>query len=424
MGKRSSTKPAALPPIAPPTARAQKSKDEEELALEERLFGTKKRRIGDGPSVQDVRAAAAEDEAMDGMHDGELFVIDAPTLDVGEGESDVEFESDAGDVSVDGDEDDDGDNEDVDVEGQERAGGALEGQSDEESEIDYEASSASDSEDEADLESGAESESESDEADEADNDNDVDIQLPTDQYDYAEHQKHDAERKAKVTERRCVWHDPADDLIGVDLSEVRRLKKLARGKREGEGQVGGKELALRLREQCVISLSLLHLLHLYFTYHLIGSAISPPCTCSATKWLYARNQADDRFERIHPRPAWADDRVRRGVPSLSSLFSSTKSFIDGTSSGGGGSSRSAPLPQGTLEVQRLRNANQQNPTTGKKEAVNVKDGVVDFAWHPNPAVPVGAVAGGDRRVRFFHVSDSYVGASWVRGLRCWGVEWR
>lgn len=112
----------------------------------------------------------------------------------------------------------------------------------------------------------------------------------------------------------------------------------------------------------------------------------------------------DRFERIHPRPDWANGRIRTGVPSLSSLFSSTKSFIDNSASTAGTSR--PPLPQGVVELQRLRNANQTNPTTGKREAQNGGSGVTDFVWHPSARVPVGVVCGGDRRVRFFSVSQS------------------
>ena len=52
---------------------------------------------------------------------------------------------------------------------------------------------------------------------------------------------------------------------------------------------------------------------------------------------------------------------------------------------------------------RLRNANHQSPTTGKQEASNGGSGVVDLAWHPSERVGVLAVAGGDRRIRFFNV---------------------
>jgi U3 small nucleolar RNA-associated protein 18 len=104
-----------------------------------------------------------------------------------------------------------------------------------------------------------------------------------------------------------------------------------------------------------------------------------------------------RFERLHPRPEWASSRLRIGTPSLSSLLASTKSFIDLDDS------THAPLPQGTIEMRRLRNANEQSPTTGVKEAKGAGGGVVDFAWHPSKRTGVIAVAGGDRRVRFFQV---------------------
>lgn len=107
-----------------------------------------------------------------------------------------------------------------------------------------------------------------------------------------------------------------------------------------------------------------------------------------------------RFERLHPRPDWANRRIPIGTPSLSSLLSTTKSFIEAPPRDARGS-----LPQGTIEIQRVRNATQQNPTTGKRQAADAGGGVVDLAWHPNPKVGVLAVSGGDRRVRFFNVSS-------------------
>lgn len=145
-----------------------------------------------------------------------------------------------------------------------------------ESEIDYEAEDdvsdiEEDDEDEDDLVGGeagpsrlippggavGESDDEDADADEDEGDNesdfsqegadDVDVLLPDEQYDVAEQRKADA--VLKKIERKCVWHDPADDMVGVDLEEVRRLKKLARGKKDAETQVGGAELQNRLREQ-------------------------------------------------------------------------------------------------------------------------------------------------------------------------------
>ena len=109
-----------------------------------------------------------------------------------------------------------------------------------------------------------------------------------------------------------------------------------------------------------------------------------------------------RFERLHPRPSWVDKRAVIGTPSLSSLLSTTKSFIDATSTGAR-SSRSALVPH-TIKLQRLLNANHQNPTVGKRDSAGAGKGVVSLEWHPNKRVGVLAVAGGDRRVRFFNVS--------------------
>ena len=115
MGKRSSAKaPVALPPIVSAPDRFQKDKDAEELDLEERLFGTKKRRIGESSQHAASGPGAGPREAEMDVDDGELFMIDAPTVDV-DG-SDVEYEAES-DVSVDEDED-----EDVEVDGQPRTG--------------------------------------------------------------------------------------------------------------------------------------------------------------------------------------------------------------------------------------------------------------------------------------------------------------
>lgn len=108
-----------------------------------------------------------------------------------------------------------------------------------------------------------------------------------------------------------------------------------------------------------------------------------------------------RFERIHPKPQWASRRVGKGIPTIQKLLSSTSSFVSAGDSNG-----RAPLPSTFIDIQRLRNANEQNPTTGSKEATNAGSGVVDFAWHPSTRLSVMAVAGGDRRVRFFNVSDT------------------
>lgn len=119
-----------------------------------------------------------------------------------------------------------------------------------------------------------------------------------------------------------------------------------------------------------------------------------------------------RFERLHPPPDWAKRRTLPGTPSLSSLLTSNKSFISNPSLPSAQDPLARPpLPPGTIDLKRVRNANHTNPTVSKREAEGGKGGVVDMAWHPSKQVGVLAVGGGDRRVKFFQVShptQSYI----------------
>ncbi|KAL1407056.1 U3 snoRNP protein [Vanrija albida] len=149
-----------------------------------------------------------------------------------------------------------------------------------------------------------------------------------------------------------VWSDPADDAVVVSLQENKRLRKLKKKASNTSETADGKELQAKLRAQ---------------------------------------------FEQLHPKPEWASRRLEGAVPSIHRLLNSTTSLIAKPEA------KRSPLEPGFLDIQRLRNANEQNPTTGKKQASNAGFGVVDLAWHPSPRVPVLAVAGGDRRVRFFNI---------------------
>ncbi|OCF44724.1 hypothetical protein I317_01413 [Kwoniella heveanensis CBS 569] len=331
-------------------------KSDDELELEEALFGvsrskSKKKKGQDGSTVHVASASGSgsgsegEGGGLSDVDDDDLFMVDAPLapqhqldLDGAPGDDDDEDVSDLDEDESQGesssssvsssDEDDDEEDEDEDALNEFRA-----------------ISPSLDNVDNLDANDARQEKGK----------NRPTITLPEDLIDDSLSPRDNKKGK----ERQAVWHDPADDLVGVDLSENRRLRKLDRGKkRRLEGElVGGKELQERLREQ---------------------------------------------FERLHPPPAWAKERTVFGTPSLSSLLTSTKSFIAPSSSSAVGRSR-PPLPQGTIDLQRLRNANQQNPTTGKREAANAGGGVVDFAWHPSERVGVMAVAGGDRRVRFFNI---------------------
>ncbi|WWD15649.1 hypothetical protein CI109_100071 [Kwoniella shandongensis] len=305
-------------------------KDDEELELEEALFGKSKKRVKAdhvGDEQDDFVVDEEGDvEGLSDLEDNELFTVDAPLapqyqLDLEGEDSDAESSSSGSSSSS-------------------SASAANE----------FRAFSPSPLPQPQEI-------TEERELQEETGKNAPTITLPDDLVDLELEAEKEAEADRKGKGKVQVWNDPADDLVGVDMSENRRLRKLDRGKKgkkvEGEA-IDGKELQLRLKEQ---------------------------------------------FERLHPPPAWAKNRTVVGTPSLSSLLSSTKSFIAGSVIG----KTRAPLPQGTIDLQRMRNANQQNPTVGKREAANAGGGVMDFAWHPAKSVGVMAVAGGDRRVRFFNI---------------------
>jgi U3 small nucleolar RNA-associated protein 18 len=175
--------------------------------------------------------------------------------------------------------------------------------------------------------------------------------------------------KASQT-KQVLWHDPADDQVRVDLAADNRLRKLAKGKTGKEAVVGGKGLESKLREQ---------------------------------------------FQKMHPSPAWASKEARTTAKStqpqttLESLMSSTQSFIAKAVSRGA-------LPKGSLDIERLRDANYQarsaegekakKGANGKGQQAQpggvINGGVADVKFHPN--VEVLSVIGGDRRLRLFTVS--------------------
>ncbi|KAJ9126151.1 hypothetical protein QFC24_002424 [Naganishia onofrii] len=174
--------------------------------------------------------------------------------------------------------------------------------------------------------------------------------------------------KASQT-KQVLWHDPADDQVRVDLAADNRLRKLAKGKTGKEAVVGGKGLESKLREQ---------------------------------------------FQKMHPSPAWASKEARTTAKStqpqttLESLMSSTQSFIAKAVSRGA-------LPKGSLDIERLRDANYQarsaegekakKGANGKGQQAQpggvINGGVADVKFHPN--VEVLSVIGGDRRLRLFTI---------------------
>ncbi|WVQ77938.1 hypothetical protein IAT38_000018 [Cryptococcus sp. DSM 104549] len=312
-------------------------KDDQELDLEEALFGRVKKRA---KAVKDVQED--EESGMSDVEDTDLFTVDAPLAPQFQLDLDGELDGLAG-----GEEDE---SDDESASGSASGSGSRSGSSDDDSDDENEFRAFSQSPAPADLSAPTADPSS---LEEDTGPNRPTITLPDDIIDLAEVERQRRKEKAK----KALWHDPADDLVGVDMSENRRLRKIDRGKRKAvEGEmIGGVELQSRLREQ---------------------------------------------FERLHPAPEWAKNRTAIGTPSLNSLLSTTASFIAPV--GVPGKHRGA-LPTGTLDLKRMKDANQASPTVGKRDAPSGAGGVVDFAWHPAKTVGVIAVAGGDRRVRFFNI---------------------
>lgn len=161
-----------------------------------------------------------------------------------------------------------------------------------------------------------------------------------------------------------AWTDPDDPNLQVSIASDRRLRKLRDA--PSEDQVGGREYESRLRRQ---------------------------------------------FEKINPTPDWAANARRKLHPAqskrrrlshssasedgegavedlVSDLLTSTNGIIEGRAK------RSRILPQGTLAIERLRDANQASKAEGEVKVVQ---------FHPSPQVPVLLTASVDRRLRLFNV---------------------
>ncbi|KAF8880911.1 WD40-repeat-containing domain protein [Gymnopilus junonius] len=119
-----------------------------------------------------------------------------------------------------------------------------------------------------------------------------------------------------------------------------------------------------------------------------------------------------QFERINPEPSWAkkargkgkkgeeegsdneagDEMLQEG-DGIKDMLASTKGLLADSKKKG---RKHVVLPQGTLNLERVRDANQSVQGSGSGE-------VRALAFHPKPAVPVMCVATADRRIRLFHI---------------------
>lgn len=160
-----------------------------------------------------------------------------------------------------------------------------------------------------------------------------------------------------------AWTDPDDPALEVSLAGDKRKRKLRDA--ISEDVVGGREYERRLRRQ---------------------------------------------FEKINPTPDWASaarkklhpSKAKRRRPSASSSSEEDEEDVlpdiladaQGVLREG---RKAGTLPQGRLDIERLRDANLAARSEGEVKVVQ---------FHPSPEVPVLMVASTDRRLRLFNVRSS------------------
>lgn len=141
-----------------------------------------------------------------------------------------------------------------------------------------------------------------------------------------------------------VWEDPDDQQLQISISSDRRLRKLRID--QSEDVITGSEYEQRLRQQ---------------------------------------------FETINPLPEWAAKARRKRTRDE---MEGHDGVIINSTTGGILSTGIKSLEKGSLEVERLRDANQASPTEGDVKSI---------MFHPSPTVSLLLSAGGDRRLKLFTV---------------------
>jgi U3 small nucleolar RNA-associated protein 18 len=206
------------------------------------------------------------------------------------------------------------------------------------------------------------------------------------------------ERRAKAAERArrqqareqaaAVWHDPDDDALTVDVSGksgqpgAARLRKLRTSEAQ-ETMTGTEyERALRARHSM-----------------LAGSRGSRWASAALAAAAAAREEQEE--ERVGA--VWSDDDEEeegeggaRSVADLLRRGNSTRARRTPTTPTTPNTQTNLPLPQGTLQVARLRDANASSPSQAVVRSVE---------WHPNGQLLM--TAGMDRAVRLFGVDGRH-----------------
>ncbi|KAF9071451.1 WD40-repeat-containing domain protein [Rhodocollybia butyracea] len=176
----------------------------------------------------------------------------------------------------------------------------------------------------------------------------LDSNLDSQSEDEADGAEESTEKHGKPSKSKPAWRDDSDPAT-VSLSS-KRLRKLR--DTPGEEVLAGREYESRLRRQ---------------------------------------------FERINPEPEWAAKARRKTTQSedntdadINVLLSSTSGILAAKAS------RSPALASGTIDISRLRDANQSAQNSGCGE-------IKSLAFHPSELVPVLCVGSSDRRIRMYNI---------------------
>ncbi|OCH94168.1 WD40 repeat-like protein [Obba rivulosa] len=211
----------------------------------------------------------------------------------------------------------------------------------------------------SDFEHDSDSERDDEDAQAAPRETDEDVRMGSPRPEGDVSQKPEPSGSGLTSRKPPAWADPDDADLQVSLATNNRLRKLRDA--VSEDTVGGREYERRLRRQ---------------------------------------------FEKINPTPEWASkarkqlrsSKAKRRRSSVSSaseadedalpeLLSETKGILTV-------SAKTKIIPQGTLSIERLRDANLSARSEGEIKAVQ---------FHPSPQVPVMLTASADRRLRLFNI---------------------
>lgn len=137
-------------------------------------------------------------------------------------------------------------------------------------------------------------------------------------------------------ERKSVWHDPADVDTVVEIAKVSRLRKLRSS--EGQTELNGIQLESALRSQ---------------------------------------------HTKLNPRTQWARPKASASIPSPHEIMHQAGPLTG----------KSSRLPQGTMDVSRLKDANHTDPHDSVVKAVK---------FHPEMGHLL-MTAGLDKKLKMFQV---------------------